>query len=102
MEIKQYTLDELSLLLSPIFKRNKVTKAAVFGSYARGEQTENSDYDFLVDMEKDAGLEFYCIYDELKDVLNKDVDIITYWSLNRKPEMFIKSVTEEAKIIYES
>src|SRR3989344_3094639 len=34
-----------------ILKRNNVSRAGIFGSYARGEQGENSDVDIVVDIE---------------------------------------------------
>jgi len=36
----------------PVLKKYGVAKAAVFGSYARGEAKKNSDIDLLVDIKK--------------------------------------------------
>ena len=38
------------------FKTQPVVKAWIFGSYARGEQTENSDIDILIQPEQSVGL----------------------------------------------
>ena len=47
------TLEELQQILSPQKKAlcttYQITNLSIFGSYARGEQTETSDVDFLVD-----------------------------------------------------
>jgi uncharacterized protein len=61
----------------------------VFGSVARGEETDASDVDFLVDMEPKRS-----IYDlvglrlDLIDLLGRRVDVFTpgtiYWLLRRK------------------
>ncbi len=40
----------------PILKRQGVTKAAFFGSFARGELKKNSDIDILVNFQKDKTL----------------------------------------------
>ena len=56
-----------------------VERAWLFGSYARGEEREDSDVDLLVDFDDDAkvGLFRYMhIINGLKDLLNKDVDMV--------------------------
>lgn len=37
--------------LKNIFRNNGATRAALFGSRARGEAKPDSDYDFLIEME---------------------------------------------------
>ncbi len=67
----------------PILKRQGVTKAALFGSCARGEMKKNSDIDLLVNLTKDktlldlAGLKI-----DLEEKLGKKVDVLTYNSIN--------------------
>ncbi len=46
-----YTIAEITSLSAPIFKKNRITNAYIFGSYARGTANETSDIDFLVDIE---------------------------------------------------
>ena len=59
-----------------------VSEIGVFGSYIKGEQTENSDIDILVSFKKPIGfikfmrLEFY-----LSELLGKKVDLVTRESL---------------------
>jgi len=58
----------------------------VFGSYARGEETQDSDIDLLYDikpvfLEKYGGFKAFAklneIREDLKKYLNKDIDIVT-------------------------
>ena len=42
-----YTLDEIKQKAIPIAIEYGVNSMSLFGSYARGEATENSDVDFL-------------------------------------------------------
>ena len=66
-----------------IFQKYGVKKAAVFGSYARGEQKKNSDIDLLVEMpDKSTFFDFIGLQMELEDNLGKKVDLITYNSLH--------------------
>jgi uncharacterized protein len=66
-----------------IFKKYGVTKAAVFGSYARGEQKKNSDIDLLVELgENCTFFDFIGLQTELENILDKKVDLVTYGSLH--------------------
>lgn len=61
----------------------------VFGSVARGEATEASDLDFLVEMEPERSLlDLAALRNDLMDLLGREVDVVTddslYWLLRRK------------------
>ena len=92
-------INELKELLTPVFQQNKVKKAALFGSRARGDAREDSDYDFLVEFEPNAGWAYFGLPSELEEVLDKKVDTITYWSLDRQPDYFRNKVLEDARDI---
>lgn len=56
-----------------------VTKAWLFGSYSRGEETPESDVDILVALDKDAHvglMTFAGMYVDLKELLNKEIDLV--------------------------
>jgi hypothetical protein len=60
------------------FKTQPVLKAWLFGSYARGEQTENSDVDILIQPEKSVGLfKLSGMHLDLQDLLQINVDLVT-------------------------
>ena len=60
------------------FKTQPVVKAWIFGSYARGEQTENSDIDILIQPEQSVGLfKLSGMHLDLQDILHIDVDLVT-------------------------
>ncbi len=42
--------EEIKKKIAPILKKYNVTKAGIFGSYARGEQKRNSDVDILIEI----------------------------------------------------
>jgi len=42
-------LSEIKIKSVPILKRHGIRKAAIFGSYVRGEETKDSDIDILVE-----------------------------------------------------
>ena len=46
-----YTLDDIEAKIIPIAKQYNISKVYLFGSYARGEENENSDIDIALDLE---------------------------------------------------
>ena len=49
MSVKKYTIEEIKTILEPIARKYGVERVYLFGSYARGDATENSDVDLRVD-----------------------------------------------------
>lgn len=61
----------------------------IFGSVARGEASETSDIDFLVDLEPNRSLlDHAALLADLRDLLHRSVDVVTegsiYWLLRRR------------------
>jgi len=59
-----------------IRKKYGVIVLGIFGSLARGEQTQTSDVDILVEIEKPIGLGFFELWDNLEKLLGCEVDIV--------------------------
>jgi predicted nucleotidyltransferase len=73
-EIKQ-TLRETKPLLQ---EQYRVTELGIFGSYARGEQTETSDVDVLIDYDQAPTLfKLVELRDYLAEVIEMKVDVVT-------------------------
>jgi hypothetical protein len=76
-------LAEIESRVAPVLKKYRVARAAIFGSYARGEATENSDIDILIEFEGDRSLlDLAGLKIELEEALGKKVDVLTYKSLD--------------------
>ena len=71
---KVYTVPQLRAILSPVFSRYGVRRAVLFGSYGKGNATEKSDVDLLVDSGL-RGLKFVGFLDEVQRAVGKDVDL---------------------------
>lgn len=72
-------LNELKEKIIPILKPYGVTRAGLFGSYARGDYTPKSDIDLLVEIKKNISLfDFVHLEQTLTDVLGKKVDLVEY------------------------
>jgi len=66
-----------------------VEEIGIFGSYARGEETEESDIDILVEFNKPIGWEFVDLKQYLEQILGKDVDLVTKKALKPQIKDFI-------------
>ncbi|MDD2932514.1 MAG: nucleotidyltransferase family protein [Methylotenera sp.] len=67
-----------------IATRHGAKNVRVFGSVARGEDTDTSDVDLLVSMEKNRTLyDLIGLQQEIQDILNRNVDVLTDRSINR-------------------
>ena len=72
-----YTVEELKGKLTPLFREKGVIRAILFGSYAKGEATEESDIDIVAHVDKDMDiLDFAEISGFVEVLLNKKVDFL--------------------------
>ena len=79
-------------------KYPEIECAYLFGSYARGEATGQSDIDILV-VCPPIGMRFYAIAAELEEQLHKRIDLHTHRQLAKKEE-FLKRVLKDGIKIY--
>ena len=86
--------------IADYFKTQPVLKAWIFGSFARGEETPQSDVDILVVLDPNSpiGLEFFGMYEDLKELLGRKVDLVTDRSLSPFAR---ESVERDRKLVYE-
>lgn len=93
-------IDKNYEVLAACFKEYGIVKAAIFGSVARGESKADSDIDFIVSFGgKYDLLDLVGLKQDIEDIMNKNVDLITYDAL--KDNNFARSVLKEAKVVYE-
>lgn len=75
------TLSEIKSALSEkratLFKKYPIKMLAIFGSFARNEQDENSDLDLMVEFNEKVGSEFIKLADDLEDFLGFKVDLVS-------------------------
>jgi predicted nucleotidyltransferase len=69
-----------------------LSSIAVFGSYSTGKQTGNSDIDILVEFKKPVGVEFIDLANELEQILENPVDLVSKKGI--KPGYFEKIRSE--------
>ncbi len=70
-----HSLDYTRQVVAAYFADKPVRRVEVFGSYARGEATAESDLDLLVEMERPVGWEYVDYADDLAAKLGIKVDL---------------------------
>lgn len=97
-KINKKKLEELKRLVVPVFKRNDVVHAGIFGSAARDEMKESSDIDILVKFKgRKSLLDLAGLEIELEGILGRKTDVLTYDSIH--PLLRERILKEEVKII---
>ncbi|MCJ7578096.1 MAG: nucleotidyltransferase family protein [candidate division Zixibacteria bacterium] len=91
-------IEEIKNKILPILKKYGVTRAGVFGSVVRGEETEKSDIDILVEIEgRMSLLDFVGLKLELEEALGKKIDLGEYSTI--KPIIKEQILSEEVGIL---
>ena len=103
-----YTESDIKQRVAPVARKYGLRAVYLFGSYARGEATEASDIDLLIDTTGTAIkslLQLAEVYCALETALGKPVDVITISSLEQKARMpseehFCEQVRKERVELY--
>ena len=84
------TMDQIKEIAIPIAQKHGVKSLSLFGSYARGKATDESDLDFYMDKGKIKGLiAYYDFVLDLEDAFHKHVDVVSTTIEDKK---FLKSI----------
>ncbi|MHB8126576.1 MAG: nucleotidyltransferase family protein [Desulfitobacteriaceae bacterium] len=98
MSAKRYTIEDIKTIVEPIARKYSVERIYLFGSYARGNITENSDVDLRVDKGSLKGMFALCgLYTEIEEALQMKVDILTTGSLDND---FLHEIQKEEVLLY--
>lgn len=94
-----YSIPEIVDILTPVARAHGIDKVYLFGSYARGEATSDSDIDLRIDSGRIKSLfELGSFYVDLEEGLKKSIDIVTSDAMSDK---FYNSIKREEVILYE-
>ena len=102
-----YTLDELREIIKPIAEKYEIPAVYIFGSYARGEATEDSDVDVLIDgrSPKLRGMMIGALYADLEERLKKELSLVEEAALYQPRSMretpwFLDNVERDKVKVY--
>ncbi len=92
--ITKMNIQNIKAKILPLIKRHGISKLGLFGSCVRGEMSDDSDIDILVEIDNDISLlDFVGIKLEFEKVLGRKVDLIEYCTI--KPLMRDKILKEQ-------
>jgi len=80
----------------PVLERHDVTKAEIVGSFARGEQTPESDFDIVVDLPRGKTLfDLVDLKQDVTEAVGREADVTTYRSISEylRPHLFADTIT---------
>jgi hypothetical protein len=87
--------------IAEYFKTQPVLKAWLFGSFARGEETEDSDVDLLVKFDRSLPIGLFAyirMHRELEEKLGRKVDLVEEGTLRPAVQ---KTAYRDLKVVYE-
>lgn len=80
-----------------VFEEYEIEFCYLFGSYAKGKATPESDVDLLISTEV-SGLKFYGLVEEIRAALHKKVDVLNMNQLTDNPELTKEILKDGIKI----
>ncbi len=90
------TIKQIKERIRPVIQKHGIKEVYLFGSYARGEANSNSDIDIYCDSgDADTLIKLSAFKREMKEALEKDVDIVTIGS---SIDDYFREQLEEDKI----
>ena len=91
-----YTIEEIKSRVLPVIQKYNIPAMYLFGSYARGEATEESDLDFLVDTtgtRLTSLLSLGELYCDLEEIFRKKLIWLRCVRLCKKPRRKVTVVS---------
>ncbi len=86
--------------IAVICRKYQISELSLFGSQVRGDSTTASDFDFLVEFQPEADIDYFEIFEiqeELETLIKKKVDLVSKRALKKFARQQILS---EAEVIY--
>lgn len=106
-DVMIYTVDEIKQRVEPVAKKYDIEKVYLFGSYARGDATEESDIDLRIDGDQKIRslIDLSGLFLDFENALQKSIDVVTTDSLrqninNPLTRRFIHTIKKEEELIY--
>ncbi|MBR1670896.1 MAG: nucleotidyltransferase domain-containing protein [Butyrivibrio sp.] len=93
--LERYTVDDIKKFVNPLLKKYSARGAILFGSYARGEATGESDIDIMILGGKNFDpTDVFCIAEELYSLSGKAVDVYEEREIDKTSE-FYKNILKD-------
>ena len=94
-----HSISDIQKIVSNLARQYGAERVYLFGSYARGDMTADSDIDLRIDTGSIRGLAFAGLLGDLEDALGTHVDLISTAGMD---EDFLREVQKDEVLLYES
>lgn len=91
------SIDEISKSISSVFDLFPVQACYLFGSYAKGKATKESDIDLMI-VSSVEGIDYYELAGFLEERLGKEVDLIRLEAAAQNPKLLNEILIDGIKI----
>ena len=98
------TIPEIKRRITPVLEAYDVKSAFLFGSYARGDATDESDVDIRIDRgdsKKLSGFSIGGFYLDIKEALGCEVDLLTKVPKGLLSDSFNANLKKDEVLLYE-
>lgn len=93
------SISEIQNIVAKLAQKYGAERVYLFGSYARGDMTPDSDIDLRIDKGAIRGLAFAGLLGDLEDALGTSVDLISTAGMDSD---FLREVQKDEVLLYES
>ena len=91
-------LDHIKTTLIPILESHNISFCYLFGSYARGDASQTSDVDLLVDADI-TGFDYLSLVEEIRQALSKKIDLLRLCDLKLGNPIIVEILKEGMRIL---
>ena len=102
---RMLTVDKIREAVGPLCEKYKIPKAYLFGSYARGDATSQSDVDIRIEREGSSLVGLFAVNhlrNELEDAFQRPVDLLTSEPQGKYNRIFRDMMKKDEVLIYEA
>ncbi len=93
--------EQLHKIIISYLQEYKPERISLFGSFARGDSTEESDIDILIRLQETCSLfQLVRIEIDLSELIGRKVDLVTEGAI--KNERIRKSIQQDLQVIFEA
>ena len=91
-------LSDIKAALIPVLERHNISFCYLFGSYARGDASQTSDVDILVDTDI-TGFDYFSLVEEIRQALSKKIDLLRLCDLKPDNPIIVEILKEGVRIL---
>ena len=94
------TIGDITEMITPIIKPSPVRRVILYGSYAKGTSTPDSDVDLIIDSNGELkGMDFFVLSAEIAKVLPIKSDIFEHREIKPNSTMY-DEIARDGVVIY--